>query len=484
MVKSAEKSGAAPGAAAGVLLLAAGQGKRMRSSLPKVLHAIGGQPLLFHILDAVRAAAPGASVAIVVGHGREQVERAVREEPRFSGLDMSFVHQPEQKGTGHAARCAMESDWGARMAREERPVLVLPGDLPLIPSSMVEALLRPLGRGQALRLLTCELPDPTGYGRVVRRGKTGPVLRIVEQKDASDAQRRIREVAASIYTFAAPFLAAGVRKLSDRNAQKEYYLTDLVQMAAAQGAKAVDVLKWPTPEDVRGINDPWELAQAGRMLNERVLRRLALDGVRVLDPASTWIDPSVTVAPEATVHPGAILAGATRVAAGAVIGPRAVLRNVVVGEGAQVKTGTVAEASEIGARASVGPYAHLRPGSVVGPEAKIGNFVELKKTTVGAKSSIAHLSYLGDAEVGARVNIGCGFVTCNYDGRAKHRTIIEDDVFLGSDCQAVAPVRVGRGAYVGSGSTLTEDVPADALAIARSRQVNKPGYARKLRGEK
>jgi bifunctional UDP-N-acetylglucosamine pyrophosphorylase/glucosamine-1-phosphate N-acetyltransferase len=476
------------------MVLAAGLGKRMRSSLPKVLHEIGGQPLLFHILETVLEAAPEASIAIVVGHGRELVEEKVRKNPRFSSLDLHFVLQSEQRGTGHAARCAMESDWGKKMAREKRPVLVLPGDLPLIPRAMLSELLKPLGAAQAVRLLTCELADPTGYGRVVRRGKAGPVLRIVEQKDATDAQKGIREVGASIYVFAAPFLAASVLKLSDRNSQKEYYLTDLIEMAgksSGKGAasKRIDVLRWESPEDVRGINDLWELAQAGRMLNERVLRRWAQQGVRFQDPATTWVDTTVELADEVTVGPGAILAGSTRVARRAELGARVVLRNTEVGEGAQVRTGTVAENSRIGAGASVGPYAHLRPDSQVGASSKIGNFVELKKTTVGTGSSIAHLSYLGDATVGSRVNIGCGFVTCNFDGRViegsrKHRTIIEDDVFLGSDCQAIAPVTIGQGAYVASGSTITQDVEAGSLAIARSRQVNKPGYARKLRGEK
>lgn len=467
------------------MILAAGQGKRMRSSLPKVLHEIGGQALLFHILDRVHEAAPQASVSIVVGHARELVEAAVKSHPISKKLRISFVVQDEQKGTGHAARCAMDSEWGAQMARAKTPVLVLPGDLPLITTQLITQMIEPMGKSSALRLLTTELPDPTGYGRIVRRGKGGAVQRIVEERDANVREKAIREVATSIYHFNSSFLKAGLHRISNKNSQGEYYLTDLIAQAS-RGKKRIDVLQWKDHEDLRGINDPWELTAAGKILNERLIRSWALKGVRFVDPASTFIDVSVELGEESIVHPGAILSGGTRIGKGATIGPRTVLNNVRVGDRANVKTGTVAEASVIEADAQVGPYAHLRPDSHVGERAKIGNFVELKKTRIGAGSSVAHLSYLGDAEVGKDANIGCGFVTCNFDGRVidgqrKHRTIIEDEVFLGSDCQTVAPVRVGKGAYVASGSTITEDVEPGALAIARSRQVNKPGYAKKLR---
>ena len=313
----------------------------------------------------------------------------------------------------------------------------------------------------------------------MRRGKKGSVLRIVEEKDASLREKEIQEVAVSIYTFQSAFLKYGLTKLSNKNAQGEYYLTDLISQAA-RAKKKVDVLGWNTPEDLRGVNDPWELAQASRILNERCLRDWALKGVKFTHPWTTWIDVSVELEEDVVICPGAILTGTTRIARGAQIGPRCVLKNVTVGKDAHLKTGTVAEDSTIGESANVGPYAHLRPGTVVGARAKIGNFVEIKKSKIGERTSIAHLSYVGDAEVGKDVNIGCGFVTCNFDGRViegerKHRTVIEDGVFLGSDCQAVAPVRIGRGAFVASGSTITEDVEADALAIARARQVNKTG---------
>jgi bifunctional UDP-N-acetylglucosamine pyrophosphorylase / glucosamine-1-phosphate N-acetyltransferase len=467
-----------------VIVLAAGLGKRMRSALPKVLHEIGGQPLLHHILDQIQAALPGSSVAIVTGHAREKVEASLHENSRYSNLKISFVQQPEQRGTGHAARCAMDSAWGQAQVKAKAQIVILPGDLPLITKDLVAQIAEPLGKS-AMRLLTCELKDPTGYGRVVRKGKRGGVLRIVEEKDANAREKQIHEVGASIYSYQASFLQFGLQKLTTKNAQGEYYLTDVVAQAA-RAKKNIDVLEWRAAEDLRGINDPWELSQAARYLNDRVVKNWAQRGVRFIDPGHTWVDVGVELSEEVLVHTGAILSGNTRVGKGSVIGPRVVLKNMRIGQNTQIKTGTVGEESEVGDGCQVGPYAHLRPESKIGNETKIGNFVELKKTRVGEKTSIAHLSYLGDAEVGDRVNIGCGFITCNFDGRIidgqrKHRTIIEDDVFLGSDCQTVAPVRLGKGAYVASGSTVTEDVESGALAIARSRQVNKPGYAKKLK---
>lgn len=451
-----------------VIILAAGLGKRMCSRIPKVLHTIGGQPLLFHILDRVLEVAPNAPVSIVTGYAREEVEARVRSNPDYAKLLITFVHQAEQKGTGHAARCAMDSEWGVDVVKKRLAVLVLPGDLPLIPTELVRQMLMDLRTKTAVRLLTCELTDPTGYGRIVRRGKRGAVLRIAEEKDATARERSIREVGTSIYLFHAAFLKAGLHKITTKNAQGEYYLTDLVAQAS-RSKGGVDVLTWDKPEDLRGVNDPWELAQAGKLLNVRSMIRWSREGVRFVDPSTSWVDVHVKLAADVEIQPGVILSGRSE-----------------IGTGAIIKAGSIIEDSVVGPGASIGPYAHLRPGSVVGEKAKIGNFVELKKAKIGATTSVAHLSYIGDAEVGERVNIGCGFITCNFDGRVidgerKHRTVIEDDVFLGSDCQTIAPVRVGRGAYVASGSTITEDVEPDALAIARSRQVNKPGYARKLR---
>ncbi|MFN7685791.1 MAG: bifunctional UDP-N-acetylglucosamine diphosphorylase/glucosamine-1-phosphate N-acetyltransferase GlmU [Oligoflexia bacterium] len=451
-----------------VIILAAGLGRRMKSALPKVLHKVSGRPMVLHILDAVMAARPKAKIAVVVGHGSEQVEQAVRLSGLVPDEQLTFVAQPEQKGTGHAARCAMDSDWGVEVARKKIPVLVLPGDLPLVGVDLVTQMCDSLSRGSLMRLLTTELRDPTGYGRVLRRGKAGAVLRVIEERDAKPREKLICEVATSIYFFQGAFLKAALSRLSNKNSQAEYYLTDVVEQAAraAKGAgHGIEVLKWSSPGDLRGVNDPWELAEASEILNSKVIRALALSGVRFDAPKATWIESTVQVAPGVEIQTGVVLRGKT-----------------VIHEGAVIKAGSVIEDSVIGAHASIGPYAHLRPGSEVGEGTKIGNFVELKKARIGSQTSIAHLSYLGDAQVGSRVNIGCGFVTCNYDGKSKHLTRIEDEVFVGSDCQAVAPVTIGRGAYVAAGSTITQDVESEALAVARSRQVNKAGYARRFKG--
>jgi bifunctional UDP-N-acetylglucosamine pyrophosphorylase/glucosamine-1-phosphate N-acetyltransferase len=466
-----------------IVILAAGLGKRMFSSLPKVLIPVCGRPMLFQILDRINEVSPRSRVAIVVGHQKDLVmERVQAEKYPFP---VSFVEQAEQKGTGHAVKCAMESEFGRVAVDRKETVLVLPGDLPLLTPALLREMLEPLKRGTAMKILAARLQDPFGYGRIVRKGKSGPVLRIVEEKDATPREKLIQEVGVSIYSFQAQFLATGVSQLKNRNAQKEYYLTDVVA-AAVSKRRTIETLVWESPEDVRGVNNPYELSLAADILNARVIKGHALNGVRFLNPGSCTIDPAVEIERDVIVYPGVVLEGRTRVGAASVLGPNVHLKNVTVGAGSEIKTGTVGEDSRVGDRVKLGPYAHLRPGSEVKNGAKIGNFVELKKTTIGEESSVAHLSYLGDAEVGARVNIGCGFVTCNFDGRVingsrKHKTVIEDDVFVGSDCQTVAPVTLKRGSFIASGSTITETVEADSLAIARARQVNKPGYAKKLK---
>ena len=474
-----------PPPSASVIILAAGLGKRMFSSLPKVLVPVCGRPMLFLILDRLSEVSPGARVALVVGHQKEEVMEQVSREG--FPLSISFIEQPEQKGTGHAVKCVMEAAWGLSAVKNKETVLVLPGDLPLITSGLLQEMLEPLKRGSVMKLLTAVLPDPTGYGRIIRKGKKGGVLRITEEKDANLREKLVKEVGVSIYSFQAAFLASGTASLKNSNAQKEYYLTDLVE-AAVSKKRTIETSAWESPEDVRGVNNPYELAQAGGMLNSRILREHALAGVRIIDLVNTRIDPCVKIGKQAVVHPGAVLEGRTEIGEGAVIGPHAHLKNMKIGARAEIKTGTVGESSTVGVEAKVGPYANLRPESMVGNHAKIGNFVELKKSVIGEGTSVAHLSYVGDAEVGARVNIGCGFVTCNFDGRVingsrKHKTIIEDDVFIGSDCQAVAPITIKRGSFVASGSTITETVEEESLAIARSRQVNKPGYAKKLKSQ-
>lgn len=480
-----------PSAPTAILILAAGLGKRMKSPLPKVLHDVCGESMLIALLRSVARAVPAADIGIVVGHGREKVETVVRSAigsiPALGELKIEFITQAEQRGTGHAVREAMAAEWGSSRLSRKFSVTVLPGDSPLIPATLVAAMMAPLEKGAALRLLTCALPDPKGYGRIIRAGgrATGALLRIVEERDATPKEKAIREVAASIYTFDPVFLAASLPKLKDANAQGEFYLTDLVAIAA-KAKKKVVTLGWENSEDVRGVNDLWELAQAERALQLRIVEAHARNGVRFLDPGSVALEAGVTIGEGVRIHRGVVLRGTTSVGDGVDIGSNTVLRSCRIGEKVELKAGCYAENSTIEAGAKVGPYAHLRPESHVGRGAKIGNFVELKKAVIGENTSIAHLSYVGDAVIGARVNIGCGFITCNFDGRTKngvrkHVTVIEDDCFIGSDVQMVAPIKIGKGAYVASGSTLTKNVEPDALAIARARQENRAGYAKRLR---
>lgn len=467
-----------------VLILAAGLGKRMKSSLPKVLHLIGGEPILFKILETVKKVSPEAEIGLVLGHGKKEVEDAVRGHAEFSKMKISFIIQSEQKGTGHATRIALDSPWGKKRISEGANVLVLPGDLPLLTEDLISGMLEPMGT-DSIRLLTCELSDPTGYGRVIRRGKS-TVEKIVEEKDAKPAQKKVREVAASIYTFRSDFLARALPKLTTNNSQGEYYLTDLISLGF-KTKKKTSIFSWSNEEDVRGINDPWELSLAEKILRMRTIEKWARAGVKFSAPDATWIEATVELSEGVQVGPGVVLEGITQIGKNTIIGAHVVLKSTIVGANVEIKAGSVCEQSVILDGAKIGPYAHLRPESQVGKNSKIGNFVELKKSSIGADTSISHLSYLGDAEVGSRVNIGCGFVTCNFDGRTingsrKHKTIIEDDAFIGSACQVVAPIKIGKGSYLASGSTITKDVGADDLGIARSRQENKVGYAKRLKG--
>lgn len=466
----------------------------MRSPKPKVLQPLAGQPLLFHIFEALSKAEwalnSRVKIGLVLGHGREEIESAVASSDYSKRFQIEVIEQREQKGTGHATLCAMESPWGRKLLKSQAPVLVLPGDLPLLSSDLMTQIGAPLGRAIALRLLSTRMENPQGYGRVIRKGKgpKSPVLRIVEEKDCKPLEREIREVATSIYLFQSNFLLSALKRLVPKNAQNEYYLTDVIAIAA-RAKKKIDTLLWEQATDLRGINDPWELALAEDLFQERLLERHARAGVRFLRPSTVYLESQVVIGEGTQIDTGVELRGRTQIGARCRIGAHVKVSDSIVGEETEVKVGSVLQESWVGGRVNLGPYAHLRPESRVEDHAKIGNFVELKKSTVGSHSSVAHLSYLGDAQVGPRVNIGCGFVTCNYDGREKngkrkHETFIEADAFVGSDVQVIAPIRLGKGCYVASGSTLTQDVPADALAIARSKQINKEGYASRLRQEK
>ncbi|MFT4300104.1 MAG: bifunctional UDP-N-acetylglucosamine diphosphorylase/glucosamine-1-phosphate N-acetyltransferase GlmU [Aeromicrobium sp.] len=442
------------------IVLAAGAGTRMKSSRPKVLHEIGGCPLVGHALAAVAGLGVQRTVA-VIGHGREQVSQVISE------IDQAVVQvvQDDQRGTGHAVKIALEA------LSDDPPagtVIVTYGDVPLLTSETLDALLADhADASRAVTILSARSPDPTGYGRIVR-DDDGRVLAIREHRDASDAERGIDEINSGVLAVDADFLARAVAALRDDNDQGELYLTDIVAHAVADGLPVgAHVLEdvWQT----EGVNDRVQLAQLGRILNDRLVDHWMRQGVTVVDPATTWIDSAVTLAPDVTLLPGTQLLGATVVGEGATIGPDTTLRNVEVGPGATIVR-THGSDAVVGEGATVGPFAYLRPGTVLDEGSKIGTFVETKNTHIGPGAKVPHLSYLGDAEVGEGANVGAGTITANYDGTAKHRTTVGKHARTGSGNVFVAPVQIGDGAYTAAGTTVREDVAPGALAVGTGRQ--------------
>ncbi|MDO3377721.1 bifunctional UDP-N-acetylglucosamine diphosphorylase/glucosamine-1-phosphate N-acetyltransferase GlmU [Geoalkalibacter halelectricus] len=451
------------------VILAAGKGTRMKSERAKVLHPLAGQPLAAYPARLARALGCDPSV-LVVGHQAAEVEQAL------GGEGLHFALQQEQLGTGHALLCAADALRGF-----SGDLLLLCGDVPLIRRETLERLLAyHAAEGAAVTVLTAEMVDPKGYGRIVRDG--AEVLRIVEEKDASQKEKLIREINTGLYVFEAPFVFEALRGVGRDNAQNEYYLTDVVAAARVAGKK-VRALSVADPAEAMGINDRVQLAEAGRILRTRINQAHMLAGVSLVDPACTYIDAGVEIGAETLIHPNVHLRGATRVGPGCEIEPGAVISDSVLGAGVHVKAGTVMSEARIGDACALGPMAHLRPGTVLKGRNKLGNFVETKKATFDEKAQASHLTYIGDAEVGKNVNIGCGTITCNYDGVNKYQTIIEDDVFVGSDTQFVAPVRIGRGSLIGAGSTITKDVPAGALALSRAEQKTIEGWAERKRAK-
>jgi bifunctional UDP-N-acetylglucosamine pyrophosphorylase/glucosamine-1-phosphate N-acetyltransferase len=450
-----------------VIVLAAGLGTRMRSKLPKALHPLAGKPLVRHVLDAV-AGMGHAHTVVVVGHRAEQVRQAVE------GYPVETVLQEEQLGTGHAVLQAKEA-----IARSRGPVLVLCADTPLLTAGTLQDLVEVHARkGAAVTVMTAEAGDPSGYGRIIR-GRQG-VLRIVEDKDATAAQRKVREVNTGIYCFEKKFLLDALGGISNRNAQGEYYLPDAVTLARRKKRKVAD-LRCADPDEVMGINSRYDLSAAEAVLQARINTRWLEAGVTMLDPFSVSIGDGVVIGRDTVLYPNVRLEGATALGEGCTVHAGSRIADSALGDGVAVKDCCVIEGSRIDAEATVGPFAHLRPGSIIGRKARIGNFVEVKKSTIGEGSKANHLAYLGDATVGTGSNIGAGVITCNYDGFQKHPTVIGDGVFVGSDAQLVAPVTIGDGAVVAAGATITRDVPPDALALSRVPQENKEGVAARRR---
>jgi bifunctional UDP-N-acetylglucosamine pyrophosphorylase/glucosamine-1-phosphate N-acetyltransferase len=450
------------------IILAAGKGTRMKSSRVKVMHELCGRPMADFAVRAAREAGAGRLV-LVTGHQAESVQDYFA-----ADADVQCALQAEQLGTGHAVASALPL-----LAGFDGDVLILCGDTPLVRGETLRQLAEEHDRsGAVVTVLTALMVDPTGYGRIVRSGDGG-MERIVEEKDATEAERTVREVNSGIYCVSAPFLVAAVAGLSNDNAQGEYYLTDIITIAAGRGL-ACRPLALADAEEIAGVNDRVQLAAAAAVLRRRINDQHMLAGVTIVDPATTYIDAGIVIGSDTVIHPNSHIRGGTVIGSGCVIGPSAVIADCTLHDGVTVKAGSVMAESVVHEHVAIGPMAHLRPGTVLHPHVKIGNFVETKKAVMGEGSKASHLTYLGDAEIGAEVNIGCGTITCNYDGKRKHRTVIEDGAFIGSDVQLVAPVTVGKNALVAAGTTVTMDVPADSLAIARVPQINK---LRRAKGE-
>ena len=453
------------------VVLCAGKGTRMKSEMAKVLHPALGQPLAAWPVG--RALALGCNpVVAVVGHQGEQVRTAL--EARFPGQSLRFATQTEQRGTADAVRAAL-----AALEGVTGPILVLYGDTPLLRESTLRALVETFRRGTApLALVSAVAPDPSGYGRVLR--VSGRITGIVEEKDCTAEERPIREVNAGVYALDAAFLREGLGQLRPANAQGEYYITDLVALAARRGDVGSVTADF---EEIAGVNDRADLAACARVLRERINLEHMRAGVTMHDPATVTIEVEVTIGPDTVIEPGVSLRGKTRIGRGVTLGQGSVFSNTEVGDGTTVLPYSVATDSKVGPRCLIGPFARMRPGSELAEAVELGNFAETKKVRIGPGTKAHHHCYLGDSNIGARVNVGAGTITCNYDGFAKHTTEIGDGAFIGSDSQLVAPVKVGEGSYLGAGTTLTEDVPPDTLVFNRAPRIVKEGWPSRRRAK-
>ncbi|MEC5216074.1 bifunctional UDP-N-acetylglucosamine pyrophosphorylase/glucosamine-1-phosphate N-acetyltransferase [Actimicrobium sp. GrIS 1.19] len=450
-----------------VVILAAGMGKRMQSALPKVLHPLAGKSLLGHVVDTARTLSP-TRLCIIYGHGGDAVPAA------FAATDIVFAKQEPQLGTGHAVMQALP------FLDDDTPTLVLYGDVPLTTSASLKKLLACAAPG-SLAILTVDMPDPTGYGRMVR--EDGKIVRIAEQKDATEAERALTEINTGILIAPTPHLKRWLASLSNNNAQGEYYLTDIVACAVADGVPVHSAQPGAIWETL-GVNSKVQLAELERIFQRNLANQLLEQGVTLADPARLDVRGTLVCGRDVTIDVGCIFEGDVVLADNVSVGAHCVIRQARIGNGAQIKPFCHIDDAVVGAAAVIGPYARLRPGTTLGEGAHVGNFVEIKNSQIGNGSKANHLAYIGDATIGARVNIGAGTITCNYDGVNKSRTIIEDDAFIGSDTQLVAPVRVGAGATLGAGTTLTKDAPAGKLTLSRSKQVTLDGWQRPTKLQK
>ncbi|HET6935967.1 MAG TPA: bifunctional UDP-N-acetylglucosamine diphosphorylase/glucosamine-1-phosphate N-acetyltransferase GlmU [Candidatus Angelobacter sp.] len=456
-----------------VLIMAAGKGTRLKSRRAKVLHEIAGKPLLAHVIRAAQQVVPSRDIYVVVGHQEQAVRAAVE------STGVQFVSQPEQRGTGHAVMCSRDA------IQDYQNVLVLSGDVPLIRPDTIAAVREFHTENQAaMTILTAEPADPTGYGRVLRASAgSNRVTAIVEQKALTPAQHKIREINSGIYAFSTAPLFANIDRLSTDNAHREFYLTDMAALLVRARANVV-ALKAADPAEVLGANTLAELASLDAELRMRKCQELMAAGVSIYRPDTCVIDPDVEIGSDTIIEPFVQVLGASRIGSDCRIRSFSIISDSQLANGVLVRPGCIIDQSQVAAGALLGPYSHLRPASEIGEGAHIGNFVETKKTRLGRGSKANHLTYLGDAEIGENVNIGAGTITCNYDGVHKHVTVIEDGAFVGSDSTLVAPVRIGKGSYIAAGSTITDNVPEDSLALGRARQTVKEDWAKRRRAEK
>jgi bifunctional UDP-N-acetylglucosamine pyrophosphorylase/glucosamine-1-phosphate N-acetyltransferase len=454
-----------------IVILAAGLGKRMKSRRAKMLHEILGRPIIWHVLNTAKKLKP-KQIVVVIGNQAEEVQKVL------AGEKLRFVLQKKQLGTAHAVRQAEKY-----LRKIEGILLVLNGDLPLITVEVLRSLIETHRKSDSdLSIVTTQTEHPEGYGRIIR-GEHNAIQEIVEERDATPDQKSIREINCGIYCAKPrPFLQA-LKKVRTDNIQKEYYLPDALKIMLAKGDR-VSALFNPNAEEVLGVNTRSELSSAARILNRRSIDRWMDSGVTILDPETTYIDFGASIGIDTVIYPNVHIEQGVSIGKTCRIFPGCHIVDSAIGDESEILNHSIITSSRVGKKVRIGPFAHLRPGSVIGDEAKIGNFVEVKKSRVGRGSKASHLSYLGDSEIGSDVNIGAGTITCNYDGKKKYKTILADRVFVGSDTQFIAPVKVGKGAYVGAGSTITENVPADSLAIARARQTTIRGWGRKKKKKK